>query len=291
VARKGTQVAHHFAHPSDAVCKGETALHNVAKHIAARKLEKCIREGSAMRIKWECGNCHDYHLGDLAKTAATVEVEKALGPTRPDILLSDQTGAPRVAVEIVVTHAPEKSTVEFYRENKITLVTVNVKTTDDLEELRNSASLPVARVDACLRKKCTKCRKPLWERNMVIRSSECHKCKAKMPVATVEIEGIGGSHGHFDYGGMDGIQPSDREILDSAGVTLYRGRDGLLNCCPDCRYPVYPKSLHYHEWRWVQRTLPAGLYCDSCETVSYNRGPAVGGRLAKGCRHETQVTY
>lgn len=268
VARKGEKVSHHFAHGPDSNCKGETVLHKVAKLIAAEKIENCVREGRDMWIRWRCKSCPDFHEGNLVKVVAGVEIERSLGPARPDILLRDHQGNPRIAVELVVTHPPEASTVNFYRTSKITLVTIKVKTLEDLEALRLAEALPVSWVDACTRQKCPKCRAGLWGRSLSVIHSHCHKCRGPMRVAKVDVETIYGSSAYDDYGGATGLRSCDCALLRGTGVHLRQGGKEWLNYCPSCSQSVYPDPFAmHHKWKSVRRELSAGLYCDSCDTV------------------------
>ena len=270
VARKGNQVAHHFAHGSESTCKGETVLHKVAKLIVAEKIKKCLQEKRSLPIEWACDCCYDFHEGNLVKVVAGVEIEKSLGTARPDILLTDGHGTPRVAVEIVVTHPPEPSTVEFYRANKITMVTIEVEALEDLDELRRDGRFGMftVGVDACTRKKCPRCRKVLWDRRLAVIHSHCPKCRNPMRVATVEVELGTLTRFHHPYGEAGGIDFCDKQILENAGVRLHQGRYGLLNVCRSCNHPSYPESFRrHHKWKTVRRHLPSGLCCDSCHGV------------------------
>jgi hypothetical protein len=289
VARKGKQVTHHFAHGSESTCKGETVLHKVGKLIVAEKIKKCLQEKRSMPIEWICDRCNDFHEGDLVKVVTGIEVEKSLGPVRPDILLTDKHGTPRVAVEIVVTHPPEPATVRFYRANRITMVTVEVETGVDLEMLQRDEGLAVERVDACTRKKCPRCAKVLWDRRLAVIHSHCPKCRNPMRVVTVEVELGNFTQFHHDYGEEGGLKACDKRMLENAGILLHQGRQGLLNACRSCKHPSYPEPfLSHHKWKSVRRRLPGGLYCDSCHGVfsdphRSSARPRAVDRLADRC--------
>ena len=71
-------------------------------------MQKALKEGQQIVLDWTCSECHDIHGGNLLKRTANFALEVTLGPTRPDILLTNADGEPVAVVEIVVTHPLKK---------------------------------------------------------------------------------------------------------------------------------------------------------------------------------------
>lgn len=269
VARKGGRVIHHFAHRPKSTCNGETVLHRTAKLMLVERLEKCIREGTGLQIVWHCSFCQSSHSGNLAKVAASVEVERSLGPARPDILLLDQQGNPRVAVEVVVTHPPERQTVDFYRSNGITLVVVVARTLEELEVLRSRPELSATGVEVCTRKKCPHCRSPLWWRLLLIKHSRCHICRGDIFAASAIIHRDPRPSGYMVSHSLPRpFFSCDRRLIASHGIRLsWAEEDGSPRVCRTCRYSVENVYLRRHKYAGIEKIIPAGMYCSECEVL------------------------
>ena len=268
VAKKGERVIHHFAHRPKSTCNGETVLHRTAKLMLAERLEQCIREGMDLRISWYCSLCQSSHTGNLAKVAASLEVEKPLGSVRPDILLLDQQGNPRVAVEVVVTHPPEPRTVDFYSSNGITLVIVVARTLEELELLRSNPELYVNGVKACTRKKCPHCRSPLWWRLLLIKHSRCHICRGDIFAAEAILNrdplpcNYTASHS-----ARGPFLPADRRLIASHGIPLSWAEEDPSRVCLTCRYSVMEVYFRRHRTAPIEKIIPVGMYCSACEEL------------------------
>lgn len=149
VARKGAIMAHHFSHHGTVECNGETVLHNAAKRILSERLEAALGSKTPLRFAWECPRCGDRHGGDLVRRASGLAVEKAIAERRPDLTLYGPTGAPCVAIEVVVTHEPEPGARMFYREQNIQLVEFHVDSPADLTKLQTQTPLMAAFASYC----------------------------------------------------------------------------------------------------------------------------------------------
>jgi hypothetical protein len=132
-----TNIASHFAHESGSTCANglETAIHRAAKQILAK--ERRLWIPSAL------GYSNDLHpviaVREQVITVENVEVEKAVGEFRPDVLVTGSKGR-QIAVEIVVTHPVGSEKENFYRWSRLSALQIDLKkvrSTLSLSSLRN----------------------------------------------------------------------------------------------------------------------------------------------------------
>lgn len=129
----------HFAHKSnsDNHCS-ESFLHKLFKDKCAEYLREKIVAGEDIIFEWVC----EKHSGNLLKKAVRVEVEQDLGACQPDIALFDINGKIIIVIEVVVTHKPEQHAMNFYNENKIGCLQINVENFEDSENIEYKLSNP-----------------------------------------------------------------------------------------------------------------------------------------------------
>ncbi len=136
VARKGKKKIHHFSHyKATTNCSAESILHYWGKHIVYERLIKNLKHLEPLIFKWDCDICYDKHEGNVLKKADKICIEKSLENCRPDITVFNKDNKAIIAIEVVVTHAPEDATINFCNDNNIYLFQINLKTEDDLLEL------------------------------------------------------------------------------------------------------------------------------------------------------------
>jgi Competence protein CoiA-like family len=262
IARKGIKLAHHFAHDGGTNCSVETALHMLGKRLIHEGIQRALTGGTAIKLRWKCNQCPDEHDGNLLKRAATVKLEHDLGEARPDMLLLDASGKPVVAIEVVVTHAPEEAVRKFYGRQRIQLVRINLPDGAALEPLRDLSELSASFVSFCARKKCPKCQKPLTKRQLHIIAADCYRCHKPMRVAFVNAEGNAINPAAFTA--------KDIEFATKEGCLLKqvssekRTNSYLANACKNC--PAFIGE-HYMTSYWNDApvaVLPAGFCCHDC---------------------------
>ena len=107
----GIKPTAHFAHKDDVACSGETALHKATKAALVRAHEK----GRLLSVSWECPHCKRCrHETDLRSLVLYEEARPCEGVVS-DLLAIDGDGVPRVAIEVVVAHDIEPTTLDRYR--------------------------------------------------------------------------------------------------------------------------------------------------------------------------------
>ena len=150
VLRAGERNAAHFAHVGSEGCSNpESALHQAAKRVIASSIAHRQNDGEPYSATWTCLNCGAARRSNLASPRVkSVEVEVRLDRVRPDIVLRDADGQPRVAIEVVVTHAPEPEAIAWYAANDVSVLEV-VPTWDRLNDLRQGFDAPTAHFMRC----------------------------------------------------------------------------------------------------------------------------------------------
>jgi hypothetical protein len=100
VAKKGTEVTHHFAHEATSSCHGaaETALHRLAKEIIEQELKLWLPDVTA---RYHKETSRLYPAGDVSFTRAQSEF-RDLHEVVPDLFI--ERGDRKLLVEIWVTH-------------------------------------------------------------------------------------------------------------------------------------------------------------------------------------------
>src|SRR5579871_3017758 len=100
IARKGTKLAHHFAHDAGSNCSVESAIHALAKRLIHDGIQHALSACTDIKLRWKCNECPDEHEGNLLKRAKSVRLEHDLIVARPDVALFDGANKPIAAIEI-----------------------------------------------------------------------------------------------------------------------------------------------------------------------------------------------
>lgn len=270
VARKGAKVTHHFAHPSNANCSGETVLHVLAKRFLVERIQQAISTRSELPISWQCTLCDDHHSGNLVKKAARVAMEMAFDECRPDITLLDEKDAPVAIIEVVVTHAPEENVLNFCKTRRVVLVTCKIKNAGDLEAIRSEPMLKPTDVGLCTRKKCKRCQRPLYRKELKIVEDDCWKCHRPMKIGVLTAEGLGAS--------LDLLTDEERSTAVGHGLILKRqysrtkDSNYIASTCDSCN--AFSGEFFAHHYFYMEgQTLQLGWLCYDCDLQGGPREP------------------
>lgn len=147
----------HFAHKGGANnhCS-ETFLHKQIKQSLQAYIATRIKDEKRVLFEWTCKKCGETHKGNLLHLATSVAEELHLGVCRPDIVLLNDDNEPIVAIEVVVTHAPEDGVMQYYAEKGIVCVQLKIKSYDDLNTIKEKLSKPDD-VNVCYNPTCKQC--------------------------------------------------------------------------------------------------------------------------------------
>ena len=265
----------HFAHKAlTQNCTPETALHYSFKMLLAKKIDEAISENHEIKFSWDCEYCGVEHSGNLLKKARSVSVEHHLGSCQPDIALLDAEENVYVAIEVVVTHSPEDKTLQFYEENGIVLIQINLSSDEDLNILEDRISRPDI-VKLCTNPKCADCGEYKEKKTMTIVDGPCSRCAEEMKVAAISIEKNSEVGDTWIYPSK--FSDDEIKLARSFGVFL---RDNysrtrqvtyLANTCKMCYAfcgdsfiaQEYLRPAGYGEFEFQK--VDAGYYCVKCE--------------------------
>jgi hypothetical protein len=145
----------HFAHNElTPNCNPETVLHYSFKKMVVDLLNKYISEKNELVINWRCNACAKHHKGNLLAKVTSIKEEHYLKVCKPDIALLDAEENVIAVIEVVVTHKPEEKVLQYYQENKIIHIQINLSSDEDLKIVLSKITTPDI-VDYCLNPKCS----------------------------------------------------------------------------------------------------------------------------------------
>ena len=98
-----------------------------------------------------------------------------MGECRPDIALLDKEENVLAVIEIVDTHKPKESVLQYYEENKIVLIQINLLSEEDLNKVEEKITNPDF-VDFCLSPKCQNFDKYKINRKILVHPVSCGRC-------------------------------------------------------------------------------------------------------------------
>lgn len=222
----------HFAHKgySDNHCS-ESFLHKLFKERCAEYIRNKISYNDSLFFEWHCEKCNEVHKGNLLKKAVNVITEYDLGVCKPDIALLDSNGKVVIVIEVVVTHKPEPTTLEYYDNNKIACLQINVGDFPDCENVEKKLSHP-DNVNLCPNPICKNCGQIMHHSKIVTVVTKCWKCKRKMTVAMMIGGGIILSPTYFNE--------KEIEIAKSLGANIHKRYSKTIsgnyyaNVCANC---------------------------------------------------------
>jgi len=146
ILKKGDIRQHHFAHnnsSSNCIGTGEGYLHKAFKKMLLNVIMEYIKEKKPLEIKWNCYICKQEHNHNILNGVYDAKDEYFMEVCRPDIALFNENGKVPIVIEIIDTHEPEKSVIEYYMGNNIVLIQIKLNSEDDLENIENKIKYPL----------------------------------------------------------------------------------------------------------------------------------------------------
>lgn len=266
VLRRGKRKRPHFAHKAlSPNCTPETALHHSFKTLMHEKIQKHIEQSLPLKIQWDCSNCGEIHTGNLLKKAVKVQLEANLEICRPDIALLDKDGSTIAVIEVVVTHAPEETTLEYYQQNRIAIVIYSLDSDEDIKRLDDEVLKP-DNVSLCTNPKCLKCGNKMTKKYLEIIDASCWKCHAPMKVAALSSR--------LWYLGISDFSDSDIQLANQKGCFLKSQYSNvekeryIANTCRKCNRFIGNHYLFRDYVSFIElerEELDAGYYCHHCQ--------------------------
>lgn len=249
----------HYAHKcnSDNHCS-ESFLHQLFKEKCAEFIRQKLSDNEGIGFEWHCEQCEEEHSGNLLKKAVRVETEYDLGICQPDIALFDKDSKVVIVVEIVVTHKPEPEVMQYYDENKIACLYIQVDDFSDCDRIEEKLSHP-DKMNICPNPRCKKCGRVMHHVQMVIIASNCWKCGREMKIALLATK-----NGH-DYFSADEFNEEDIKIANSLGANIKQcysktvNKSYFANVCKHCN--AFVGKFYMHEYYYEPHEKESDYYC------------------------------
>ena len=309
----------HFAHKgnSDNHCS-ESFLHKLFKEQCAEYIRKKISAQEGLFFEWECGICNEYHKGNLVEKTVEVITEYDMGVCKPDIALLDCNGKVIIVVEVVVTHWPEDVAIQYYNDNKIACLQINVEDFSDCENIQEKLLHPDSvYITHCPNPMCKKCGRRMNTATMETMNIPCWNCNEEIKVAYIttdaSVEFLGSSSIY-----LDPHEFTSEELAQAIGLganiskkySKKHKQDYCVNSCTHCNTVV--EDIDRFLWRYhdgsptppIDSKVNIGYKCWSCiaeDNVGSNRCPECHGYLVSrqnkkgqrfwGCENYPNCTY
>lgn len=249
ILRRGQKNIAHFAHKNlTPNCTPETILHILGKEKVQEVITEHIKNKHSFQSSFVCDQCYGTHEYNLLEGITSVALEKSLATYRPDVSLIDSKGNTQVAVEIVVTHAPERKVIELYNERNVLYVRINLSDYSDLETVESKLSyisngnqLDFSKVYSSVVECETEEEDDITGGQMFIIQFACEKCTRYTKVALINAS---------DPNPFERIDPEDfskeqRDLAIRHGVNIRQhkfSKNGdyyYINACSHCnRLPI-----------------------------------------------------
>jgi len=189
----------HFAHNEITPnCTPEGVLHYSFKKMLIELLERHKTENKPFILNWFCNSCGCKNSGNLLEKTASIKEEYGLGECRPDIALIDKAEKIIAVIEVVVTHEPEESVLQYYKENKITLIRIDLTSEQDLNRIEEKVKNPDI-VDLCLSPKCSNRDQYRINRRVAVLQTQCNRCSSPIEKYEIAIESVLGKRMSLDF--------------------------------------------------------------------------------------------
>ncbi|TSD66351.1 hypothetical protein FFF34_002820 [Inquilinus sp. KBS0705] len=261
----------HFAHRTlTPNCTPETALHYCFKMLLADKLQQHIVDQQSLTIAWHCNYCDEPHSGNLLKKITGLKVEHNLVVCQPDIALFDKENKVFAVIEVVVSHKPEQSALDYYKRNNIIMIQINLSSDIDIDNIDSKIANP-NRITTCVNPPCTVCGYAKQKTLLGIYSGQCSYCNSPMKVARINRpthSGISREPGTFT--------PNELAIAKENGVVInfntaaYTKTKFLNNQCGACGEFTWGTKMHFDfialPYDYVE--IVTGHHCNHCYEVS-----------------------
>lgn len=249
----------HYAHKgnSDNHCS-ESFLHKLFKEKCVDYIRQKISDNDKIDFEWHCEQCREEHSGNLLRKAVNVASEYDMGICKPDIALFDKDGKVIIVVEIVVTHKPEPEVMQYYDENKIACLQIQVDDFSDCDRIEEKLSHP-DKMNICPNPKCKKCGNIMSHVQMVTIASNCWKCGQKMTIAMLVTKS-----GHHIVSAAK-FDDEDIKIAIDQGANFrqyyIKALEGWYsaNVCSHCGASV--GEFHMHNYYYEPHEKESDYYC------------------------------
>jgi len=275
----------HFAHknlmPS---CSEETLLHYSFKILLFEYISEKIKSNEEIIMNWKCKYCNNNHNGNLIKKVTDIKLEHNLSICQPDIALFVNNIVFAV-IEVVVTHKPEFKTQQFYKDNNIILIQINLNSDTDIDNLKNKIENPDI-VDFCMQPKCKKCENIMITKELITYKNIC-SCGTENLITYIQKSSDDWYYGIWDF------SKKEIEIAKEKGVNIKWQKSKnekfyMANICKNCGkilkeqsntpigvtpFPKIPEEIFHagedESYKYIEKCdtqyYRLGYFCDECD--------------------------
>lgn len=254
----------HFAHKNseDNHCS-ESFLHKLFKNKLIDYINGKIASGEKIEFKWKCEKCGEQHEGNLLKKAIKAVPEYNMQTCRPDIALLDKDNKVVIVIEVVVTHEPEKDTINYYDDHKIACLQINVESFDDCDIVVDKLSRPY-KVNLCPNPICKECGRIKNRKILNIHKGSCWSCEKEMKIAIIDQNDFG-----FDYG-LEYLTENDINKANKEGAHIEKRlskttkEEYYANICTHCNSMIGNRFLHNYYDEPIIKQIDLEYECYHC---------------------------
>lgn len=225
----------HFAHKNVTKnCTPESLLHYAFKKNLTNLLNSHLSEKKELIINWNCVACTGQNQANLLTKVTSAREEYNLSVCQPDIALLDSDDNVIAVIEIVVTHSPEEEAVQYYQENEIILVQINLSSDEDLSRIEEKINYPDI-IDYCLSPRCLHAERYAIKRVVFAYIDKCNRCFAQRHRFKIEANCAFGIWQTLDFID-DEIELVKSKVKDVKVVTDKRTKETYpIGKCMSCR--------------------------------------------------------
>jgi len=269
----------HFAHKNlTQNCTPESALHYIFKTLVYKRIKGLLETNEPYNFSWDCKHCKETHAGNLLKKAHTVKLEHNLKECQPDISLLDENNNVYAVIEVIVTHKPEKNTLNYYKNNNIVLIECALSNDLDLVDIDLKLKKPDS-VNVCHNKKCKKCGNYLTKLHMYINESACYRCGNNLKYSYIMSQTGDMVRGHGNHLYPEDFTEKELHLARSNGVVLKKrysktsGYSYLANSCNSCsafigNHYMFTDYISQEDYEDAEKNKhDVGYQCEHCNRI------------------------
>lgn len=149
----------HFAHKgnNDNHCS-ESFLHKLFKERCSKLIKERIDNKQRLSFVWQCSKCHNKQTENLLNNITEAITEYDLGICKPDIALLDRNNLIATVIEVVVSHKPSSTALQYYKDNNIKCIQINIGRFEECENIEHTLTLS-EKITISPNQTCEKCSK------------------------------------------------------------------------------------------------------------------------------------
>ena len=215
----------------------ETILHYSFKILLEDKIRKLINKERLM-IEWECDSCHKYHKANLLYNIFFIKKEYNFKICQPDITLFDKDMNPIVIIEIIYTHKPENNVIEYCKKNKIIIIKIIIKNSNDLFNVIGKIQEPF-NVNYCRNTFCNNFIDKYYIKEQRIENGKCCKCNNPIKILCINESFFFDIYNTFEIN-VRYLDDNEINWAKSNGMNIimkydkFQNRNIPLNICKYC---------------------------------------------------------